>query len=46
MEVLFKDYLAAAFLEDEYHIKSQVIRRYILQKLSEKKGMQKLRRNC
>ena len=38
------DYLEAAFLEDVYNIKSLVTRQYFLQKLSESKGKQKLRR--
>ena len=46
MKVVLLNYLEAAFLEDEHHIKSEVIRQCLLQKSSENKGMQKLRTCC
>ena len=46
MEVVLLRLFRSRFPEDEYHIKSEVIRQCFLQKLSEKNGMQKLRRIC
>ena len=42
----FLRFSEAAFLEDGYHIKEFGHLAFFLQKLSEKKGLQKLRRTC
>ena len=46
MEVVLLRLFGSDFLEDEYHIKSEVIRQCLLQKLSENEGMQKPTRTC
>ncbi len=46
VEVILLRLLEATFLEDECNFKSLVIGQCILQKLSENKGKQKLRRTC